>query len=141
MTTDPPVPPEAVTAALDAARGYVAGISEVDVRLMLEAAMPAIREDERDRLQACPTLCDPDCEQLCHEVHDIPRRRDHDPETCRATEIGAAVRAERDRIAAGVTAMRDHARNLASVGGLAGVGFGAQDEALTAVLGLIGEQP
>jgi hypothetical protein len=51
MTTDPPVPPEAVTTALEAALGYVAGISEVDVRLMLEAAMPAIREDERDRIR------------------------------------------------------------------------------------------
>jgi hypothetical protein len=35
----------------------------------------------------CPTLCDPDCEINgwgCHEGHDVPSRREHDPEACEA---------------------------------------------------------
>jgi hypothetical protein len=28
----------------------------------------------------CPTPCDDDCEADCHELHQVPRRRDHNPE-------------------------------------------------------------
>jgi hypothetical protein len=32
----------------------------------------------------CPTICDTDCEELCHEAHLARSRRDHDPRSCPA---------------------------------------------------------
>lgn len=46
----------------------------------------------------CPTACDSDCEQACHEVHDVPSRREHYPETCVGTIVAAARAQERERI-------------------------------------------
>jgi hypothetical protein len=50
----------------------------------------------------CPTPCDPDCEQPCHEVHDVASHREHDPTVCVATLLTAAqvegAEAERERI-------------------------------------------
>lgn len=31
---------------------------------------------------SCPTPCDDDCEALCHEGHQVPWKREHDPEHC-----------------------------------------------------------
>lgn len=54
---------------------------------------------------------------------------------------GVAAGVERARIMAGVTAMRDHALNMADLigDGVVSVGYHAQDEALTAVLALISD--
>lgn len=30
----------------------------------------------------CPTLCDVDCEETCHEVHSVTYKREHDPRDC-----------------------------------------------------------
>lgn len=30
----------------------------------------------------CPSDCDDDCEADCHEGHDVPWKRDHQPEDC-----------------------------------------------------------
>lgn len=30
----------------------------------------------------CPTPCDPDCPEPCHEVHEVKWKRTHDPATC-----------------------------------------------------------
>ena len=46
----------------------------------------------------CPTSCDADCEQACHEVHVPKWEREHYPETCAASIAAAAVAAERERI-------------------------------------------
>lgn len=64
----------------------------------LDRAVAEAVAAERERLRTCPTPCDADCEQLCHEVHDIPSHQDHDPEHCRATQLGAARAAERECI-------------------------------------------
>jgi hypothetical protein len=97
--------------------------------VIAEAVLEAC-DAERDRLQACPTPCDPDCEQACHEVHDIPSKRDHDPEECRARIIAEAVAeaiaAEQGRIRKGVTTVAASLLN-------------AQQTALTAVLNLVGQ--
>ena len=62
-------------------------IEAADLRALIEAAIPR-----------CPTPCDKDCEQACHEVHCIPRRRGHNPEACVGT-LSDAIRAlERERI-------------------------------------------
>lgn len=34
----------------------------------------------------CPTGCDDDCEDVCHSVHDIPQRREHEYEDCPAVK-------------------------------------------------------
>jgi hypothetical protein len=60
---------------------------------ILEAATPHMAA-----LPRCPTPCDADCEQACHEVHDVPSHREHYPESCVATVIAAAAAAERERI-------------------------------------------
>jgi hypothetical protein len=39
----------------------------------------------------CPTPCDRDCEQLCHEVHEVEWKRDHRPEDCPAQSHPAAL--------------------------------------------------
>ena len=106
--TEPPVSPGILTTAREAGRRTRPRAAWDDPMIVrddvvtdaLFVAAPLIRAGERQRLQACPTGCDPDCEQICHEVHDIPRKRDHDPEQCRARVIAAAVTAERERIAA-----------------------------------------
>jgi hypothetical protein len=51
-------------------------------------------------LPCCPTPCDADCEQACHEVHDVTYKREHNPETCVGAIVAAAVAAERERIRA-----------------------------------------
>jgi hypothetical protein len=30
----------------------------------------------------CPSECDDDCETPCHEAHQIPTRRQHEPQVC-----------------------------------------------------------
>lgn len=34
------------------------------------------------KMPDCPTPCDDDCEALCHEGHQVPFKRTHDPEEC-----------------------------------------------------------
>lgn len=72
----------------------------------LLAAEPFIRADERKRAACCPTGCDTDCEQVCHEAHQVVFKRDHDPEVCKAAVVGAAVEAERARILAGAEVLK-----------------------------------
>ena len=48
---------------------------------LLRADTPA-GDALRVRLGKCPTDCDPDCEDACHEGHDIPRRQFHGPVRC-----------------------------------------------------------
>jgi len=50
----------------------------------------------------CPTECDTDCAVPCHEAHQMPWKRDHNPEACVATIVAAAQADERERIAAQV---------------------------------------
>lgn len=75
--------------------GLDEGQREVDRRIGAAVAAAS--------LPRCPTPCDDDCEQACHEVHRIRRRREHYPETCVATLATAAAdqgaAAERARIA------------------------------------------
>lgn len=43
----------------------------------------------------CPTSCDEDCEINgwgCHECHDIPAHREHDPEACEARMLAGNLR-------------------------------------------------
>lgn len=43
----------------------------------------------------CPTSCDEDCEINgwgCHECHDVPSHREHDPEACEARMLAANLR-------------------------------------------------
>jgi hypothetical protein len=40
----------------------------------------------------CPTRCDPDCTDPCHEAHAIPRKRDHDPADCPSSAPDAGLR-------------------------------------------------
>lgn len=57
---------------------------------------------ERDRpvielgmqYQGCPTACDDDCDAVCHEGHQIERKRWHSVEWCQ--QMQAAVRARRE---------------------------------------------
>lgn len=47
-------------------------------------------------LYRCPTHCDEDCEINgwgCHECHDIPSHREHDPEACEARMLAGNLRA------------------------------------------------
>lgn len=30
----------------------------------------------------CPTVCDNDCEELCHEAHEVDFKKDHRPDLC-----------------------------------------------------------
>lgn len=60
-----------------------------------EAAAPALRAQSFPR---CPTECDTDCAVPCHEVHQMPWKRDHNPEVCVATIVSAATAAERARV-------------------------------------------
>jgi hypothetical protein len=58
-----------------------------------------IIQDLWDELQVwpgCPTLCDPDCAAICHEVHNPSTKRDHYPEDRRATQLAAAWDEGRD---------------------------------------------
>lgn len=32
--------------------------------------------------QRCPTECDPDCAQVCHEVHFVAMKREHEMDEC-----------------------------------------------------------
>jgi hypothetical protein len=44
---------------------------------------------------ACPTPCDTDCEVNgwgCHEAHDVPGHRAHDPGACEARQLAANLR-------------------------------------------------
>lgn len=43
-----------------------------------------MREEEipPERVHRCPTLCDPECDVPCHEIHYVPWLRDHQPEAC-----------------------------------------------------------
>jgi hypothetical protein len=67
----------------------------------------AVRADERKRWLAaieCPSPCDEDCELRpdgCHEEHDVPSHRAHNPFQCSEIRlaIAAAVTAERERLA------------------------------------------
>lgn len=57
-----------------------------------------------ETLPPCPTPCDDDCEldpDGCHESHQVPWKRVHQPEGCQEIRhaIAAAVAAERERIA------------------------------------------
>ena len=48
-----------------------------------------------DALYRCPTLCDDDCEingRGCHEAHDVPSHREHDPGACEAQALAANLR-------------------------------------------------
>lgn len=61
-----------------------------------------VHEDEcpgvNGRYPRCPTPCDDECEQPCHEVH-LPRhKRDHNPDGCMAAIVAAVVKDERERI-------------------------------------------
>lgn len=43
----------------------------------------------------CPTPCDGDCEINgwgCHECHDVPSHREHDPEACEARQLAGNLR-------------------------------------------------
>ena len=43
----------------------------------------------------CPTPCDDDCEISgwgCHECHDVPSHREHDPEACEARMLASNLR-------------------------------------------------
>lgn len=43
----------------------------------------------------CPTSCDDDCEINgwgCHEAHDVPTHREHDPGACEARTLEASLR-------------------------------------------------
>jgi hypothetical protein len=61
----------------------------------------------------CPTPCDPDCEQPCHEVHQVSWKRDHDPEVCVGSIVAAAVAAERKHIASKLQAEAESAYGAA----------------------------
>jgi hypothetical protein len=69
----------------------------------------AVRADERKRWLAaieCPSPCDDDCELRpdgCHEEHDVPSHRAHNPFQC--SEIRLAI-------AAAITAEREHAAKV-----------------------------
>jgi hypothetical protein len=44
----------------------------------------------------CPTSCDEDCEINgwgCHECHDVPSHREHEPEACEARMLAGNLRA------------------------------------------------
>lgn len=45
---------------------------------------PILTKADVERLAEarCPTLCDPDCDEPCHEVHVVRWRRDHEPGEC-----------------------------------------------------------
>lgn len=44
-------------------------------------------------MSVCPTLCDDDCDILCHQEHRVPAKRTHDAATCaRRGEQVAALR-------------------------------------------------
>jgi len=59
-----------------------------DAATILKHTTKSERRELRDLLiddllmEQCPTLCDYDCLDVCHEGHAIPRRRDHDPDDC-----------------------------------------------------------
>lgn len=36
----------------------------------------------------CPTLCDPDCDALCHEGHQVSAKRRHDADECETRQGG-----------------------------------------------------
>jgi hypothetical protein len=43
----------------------------------------------------CPTLCDTDCEVNgwgCHEAHDVPSHREHDPAGCEGRQLADNLR-------------------------------------------------
>lgn len=44
-----------------------------------QAALESLRRLAAEARQPCPTPCDPDCDAACHEVHQPPRKRDHQP--------------------------------------------------------------
>ncbi len=103
MTSDPPIPAEAIQAA-EAVVQEIYGRPPDDpqnlrwcVQRILGAAAPHIRPAAFPR---CPAPCDDDCEQPCHEVHLVPWKRGHNPETCVGTIVAAAVAAEREQLAA-----------------------------------------
>lgn len=81
-----------------------------------------VRAGERERWLAaveCPSPCDDDCELRpdgCHEEHDVPSHRAHNPFQCSEIRlaIAAAVAAERERLHIAVLAMRDQADDLSS---------------------------
>jgi hypothetical protein len=94
------VTPEAVEAA---AKVLMRGGTVQD---MLEAAAPlivsaALGDSTAAPLMAprCPTPCDGDCEQPCHEVHVPTWKREHNPEACVGTMADAIRAAERARCA------------------------------------------
>lgn len=61
---------------------------------MTGADVPATAREAREAaFPRCPTPCDDDCEQACHEVHEVPSHRDHNPETCVAAIVAAARQA------------------------------------------------
>lgn len=39
----------------------------------------------------CPTLCDDDCDALCHEGHQVLAKRRHDQADCEARQGGYAL--------------------------------------------------
>jgi hypothetical protein len=75
-------------------------------RAALAVGEPVIRAEAFPR---CPTPCDGDCEQACHEVHQPPGKRAHYPDDCIAALVAAvaadAVAGERQRIREGLAAL------------------------------------
>lgn len=99
----------------------------------------------------CPTHCDDFCEQPCHEVHDLPPKRDHDPEVCVGSIVAAARADQREQDAALLAAYRtlyDAWENGATVEidlpGYNGISYGdsnALDEASDAIADLLRARP
>lgn len=44
------------------------------------SGLPEHRDAPDGAQQQCPTACDPDCDAACHELHQPPRKRDHQPD-------------------------------------------------------------
>ena len=65
-----------------------------DVVALLAALATAERRNAAMLNGQCPEDCDNDCDIPCHEAHQIPRKRQHDVETCPGSLHARAEAAE-----------------------------------------------
>lgn len=61
-------------------------LSRHDRQVIAEYAQKSSHECEARRDDTCPTICDPDCEAICHESHEVRWKREHQPEQCPSTK-------------------------------------------------------
>ena len=62
--------------------GYFDTIEEADKVATDARAQIAAATAARAGEAECPTECDPDCDTPCHEDHQVPAKREHDPDNC-----------------------------------------------------------